>query len=206
MYQYIIKAVVSLALSVALLFLSEKLEQMLLKKREIKAVSLGKRYKSILAILFVALCVLAAVRETPEKAAYLIVMLFLAMLVTVMDWKYRIIPNDLLLMLIAIQTAALLLGIVSLQWWSCLLGLCVSAVLFLIPSILGRNVGAGDVKLAAAVGFCVGMTDTLYVIVLMGAMILLYSYLKTMNLRLALQKYVPMGPFISTAFVIILLK
>lgn len=206
MLPILLKTAAGLASSVLLLWVCKKLERAFLQKRDVAPLPDTIVFRVVVGVVFAALCTFTVLRETPPRAAYLILLLFLAMMATVMDLKYRIIPNDLVLMLLAVQAAALALGLADLRLKSCLLGLLAAGALFLAPSFFKKQVGGGDIKLASAVGFCVGFTDTLYVIALMGTMILAYSYLKTLNLRLALQKYVPMGPFICTAFIIILMQ
>jgi prepilin signal peptidase PulO-like enzyme (type II secretory pathway) len=63
-------------------------------------------------------------------------------------------------------------------------------------------VGAGDVKLAAALGFCVGIPGCLYAIALMGLLVFLCIMLTGRETFLMMiKRLVPMGPFMAAALI-----
>ena len=74
------------------------------------------------------------------------------------DWRWRKVPNVLLLALLLPTVTVLALhgvGPLSVPWQSSLAGALVAAALTL-PGYLAKSLGAGDVKLAAVAGLVLG--------------------------------------------------
>ena len=136
------------------------------------------------------------------RGAYLVLLLFVAACTFYIDARNRIIPNELVLAILVLAAAFGLTGQIPFQIGSSLLGLAACFVLFFLPSVFGRSIGAGDVKLAAAMGFALGLTGSLYAIVGMGVLVLGYVLLSS-NLRFSerLKQTIPMGPFLTVALV-----
>ncbi len=136
------------------------------------------------------------------RGAYLVLLLFVAACAFYIDARNRIIPNELVLAILVLAAAFGLTGQIPFQIGSSLLGLAACFVLFFLPSVFGRSIGAGDVKLAAAMGFALGLTGSLYAIVGMGVLVLGYVLLSS-NLRFSerLKQTIPMGPFLTVALV-----
>ncbi len=131
---------------------------------------------------------------------YLIAMLFCCTVIACTDIRHRIIPNVLVLSLIVLAAAAGLTGAVEINWLSSLGGFAFCFVLFLLPALFSRKVGAGDVKLAAAMGFCAGFMGSLYAIAAMGGLVLLYVLIRSREPAAdVLKKLIPMGPFLAVA-------
>jgi prepilin signal peptidase PulO-like enzyme (type II secretory pathway) len=83
-----------------------------------------------------------------------------------------------------------------------LAGMTACFILFLLPAALKKHVGAGDIKLAAALGFSAGIPGCLYAIALMGILIILYIMITGREpLLLMVKKLVPMGPFMAAALI-----
>jgi hypothetical protein len=61
-------------------------------------------------------------------------------------------------------------------------------------------------KLAAVIGFCAGLYDALLVVAIMGALILLYTVYANRNPLAALKQFVPMGPFVTAAYCLLLIR
>ena len=133
-----------------------------------------------------------------------VLLLLVCVTVAVADWKHRIIPNP---AVIAVFVLKLAFGIPALcgvpgfpefKIWQSLIGLAVCTVLFLLPGLFGKKVGAGDVKLAAAAGFFLGIYGALLAVVIMGVSVLLFSIAQRRVPVLAfLRSFIPMGPFIA---------
>ena len=137
-------------------------------------------------------------------ALYLMLLLFVSACVAYIDASVRLIPNELVLAVIALSALFGMLGVTRFQIWSSLLGLVVSFVIFFLPSLLKQKIGAGDVKFAAAMGFALGLTGSLYAIACMGALVLLYLAAERMlSLPASLKAMIPMGPFLAAALVIV---
>lgn len=137
-------------------------------------------------------------------ALYLFLLLFVAACVAYIDASVRLIPNELVLAVIVLAALFGILGVTRFQIWSSLLGLVVSFVVFFLPSVLKQKIGAGDVKFAAAMGFALGLTNSLYAIACMGALVLVYLVAERMlSLPTNLKTMIPMGPFLAAALVIV---
>lgn len=136
------------------------------------------------------------------RGAYLILLLFAAACAFYIDARNRIIPNELVLSILVLSAAFGLSGAIPFQIGSSLLGLFACFILFFLPSVFGRSIGAGDVKLAAAMGFALGLTGSLYAIAGMGVLVLGYVLL-TSNLHFSerLKQTIPMGPFLTVALI-----
>ena len=136
------------------------------------------------------------------RGAYLVLLLFASACAFYIDARNRIIPNELVLAILILAAAFGLTGQIPFQIGSSLLGLAACFVLFFLPSVFGRSIGAGDVKLAAAMGFALGLTGSLYAIVGMGVLVLGYVLVSS-NLHFSerLKQTIPMGPFLTVALV-----
>jgi len=138
--------------------------------------------------------------------AFLLVELSLCRMVTLFDLKYRIIPNKLVLPMLVAALVFCLLGYTGAGLLSSLAGLGAVGIIFLLPFLFGKKVGGGDMKLAAVIGFCAGLYDALLVVAIMGALILLYTVYANRNPLAALKQFVPMGPFVTAAYCLLLIR
>lgn len=133
-----------------------------------------------------------------------------AITVLITDWLCRLIPNPTVLAVLAIKlvliVAALLHipGAPAIGLLSSLGGMAFCFVAFFAPGFLGKNVGAGDVKLAAAVGFLLGFVHSLYAIIIMGILMIVYSIAqRKMPIIAFLKTNIPMGPFIAAGMLVV---
>ena len=124
--------------------------------------------------------------------------------VTVMDWTSRIIPNQTVLALLglklltALPAFARVPGFPPFQPLQSLIGLGACFLLFCLPGFFGRHVGAGDIKLAAAMGFLLGLNHALLAVIIMGLLVVGYSLVQNrMPMLKFLKTNIPMGPFIT---------
>ena len=134
----------------------------------------------------------------------------LLMGLSAVDYKIRKIPNDLLAALLLIRIAILIFtGDVNGMILS-VVGLVIGFVLFQVPSMLGINIGWGDVKLAAVAGFCLGITGLFQSVLIMAAALGVYSiYIiaakkGNMRTKVAIGPPLSMGIMISILFPVIL--
>ena len=125
------------------------------------------------------------------------------------DWLCRIIPNPTVLVVFAVKlflVAAALLhipGAPSMEILSSLGGMATCFLLFSAPGLMGKQVGAGDIKLATAMGFLLGFNGALVAVAIMGILILGYSIVQQKIPMLAfLKTNIPMGPFIAAGMMI----
>ena len=140
------------------------------------------------------------------RGLYLILILVVSACTFYVDAKNRVIPNELVLAILVLTAVFGFTGAIPFQIWSSLLGFAACFVIFFLPGLFGRNVGAGDVKLAASMGFALGLTGSLYAIACMGLLVLAYVMVNTqVPLPQRLKEIIPMGPFLALALVVVLL-
>ncbi len=136
------------------------------------------------------------------ETLYLYLILFVCGSIGCIDARHRIIPNELILALLVLSIGFGAAGVTGIDWLSSLGGFAACIVLFLLPALLSKKVGAGDVKLAAAMGFCVGLMGSLYAITMMGVLVLVYVAVQfRIPMIQRLKTLVPMGPFLAASLV-----
>ena len=175
---------------------------LLLKQRGIAGQMERKHFWMLLAGLVLLGGVIGWRAGVTFRGLYLMLLLLVAGLAFLIDATHRIIPNELVLAILVLAAVFGLTGAIRFQIWNSLLGLAVCFVIFFLPGLFGKQVGAGDVKLAAAMGFALGLMGSLYAIACMGALVLLYAVLdQSMPLPERFKKMIPMGPFLALALV-----
>ena len=104
------------------------------------------------------------------------ILLLWSLAIAVIDWRQRRVPNALLLLLLVPAIVLLLLqgkGPLAVAWPASLLGLAVGFVVTLPGYVVGK-LGAGDVKLAAVLGFVQGWPQVAWTLMaaalMLGAM------------------------------------
>ena len=155
------------------------------------------------ALMFFVAALSAA---TIGNLVFMLVTLSLCWIATSFDIKYRLLPNGIVLWILIAGTASCLLGWTSDSILRSLAGFGIAGVMFLLPCIFKKQVGAGDVKLAAVLGFCAGLTGSLIVILLMGVLMLIYTLLSRGTMFETLKSMIPMGPFVTAAYMLFLMK
>lgn len=186
----------SLTGGVIIKFLSEKrgLETEISRIMRIFELTVGTVF-GILIILF---------NPSLVSACYAFLLLILAEVSAVMDIEHRIIPNEVIVSALIVKIIFIIFSVIGIKGapefgiLSSLTGFAACFAIFLLPSFFGKNVGAGDVKLAAAMGFCLGFKGSLAAVVFMGLLIMVYVLVKPrVPVMTALKKTIPMGPFLS---------
>lgn len=208
----IIRILAGIILSGICAALSFKEAERALVKRD-KDLSATKREKALL-VIFSAIAGAAIMYLVPVSAEtiYLFILLFVGEAIAITDIKERIIPNELTLSVIAVTLVFGIPGLFGAKGFPSfslkysLLGFAACMVIFLLPSLFKKNVGAGDVKLAAAMGFCLGFWNSMLGIVLMGILVLVYTFMqKELPMLSFVKSFIPMGPFLSCSMVTVLL-
>jgi len=124
------------------------------------------------------------------------------LMLSVVDWEIRKIPNETLALLII----AKIFQIIILRDLSllprALLGLVAGYFFFAIPVLFGRTIGQGDVKLAAVIGFCIGIGGMLQSIAVMSLGIVINLAVLLKNKRGNLKTKVAIGPYLSIGMVV----
>ncbi len=139
---------------------------------------------------------------------FALALLTVALTVGVSDWLCRVIPNPTVLAIFGVKLLLIglsllkLPGLPTFSLLSSLGGMVFCFALFFAPGLLGKQVGAGDIKLAAAMGFLLGFSNGLLAVVIMGLLVIAYSLAqRQMPLLAFLKTDIPMGPFIAAGMV-----
>lgn len=136
-------------------------------------------------------------------------LLLWAVVIAVIDWRQRRVPNLLLLALLGLAVAWLVWcgqGLLMAAWPASLLGGAV-ALLVTLPGYAVKKFGAGDVKLAAVLGFVQGWPHVSWTLLLAGlllgaaslAVVSRYGFAKARALR------IPAALYLLVGFAIVLL-
>lgn len=178
----------------------------LLKQRGLGSVMERNHFRILLFSLVLAGGLIGWRAGFTFRGLYMILILVVAACTFYIDAKSRVIPNELVLAILALTAIFGFTGAIPFQIWQSLLGFAVCFVIFFLPGLFGRNVGAGDVKLAASMGFALGLTGSLYAVACMGLLVLAYIMIdKQIPLPQRLKEMIPMGPFLALALVVVLL-
>ena len=140
-------------------------------------------------------------------AFLLAVILFDAAVITIVDIRIHLVPNEavLAMMLVGFILQIGLNGISSMIT-AVISALVVMVVFIVLGSVLGFNtVGAGDVKLAGAMGLALGWPLIMYGMVGMSAILLVWCLGGLITKKLQLSSMLAFAPFMmaGTAFAII---
>ena len=153
----------------------------LLNKRN-RSIEMSKKEQRLLAAVMAAGgAVLGYKFDSVVMLVYSLVLLGISEMIAVIDWHHRIIPNELWQAIIFLKLAFCIPtffgveGFLQLNLWDSVLGIVVCFFVFAAPRLYKKAVGAGDIKLAAAIGFGLGLTNALLAIVLMGVCVLVYT-------------------------------
>jgi leader peptidase (prepilin peptidase)/N-methyltransferase len=130
-------------------------------------------------------------------AAFLVLMIRISWL----DWKHRVIPNQLVVMLFALSIFQLIDQ--SLQGesvWIHLLALLPG--LIFIPAWIQGKIGAGDIKLLLACGLFLGWSGAFYMILLL-LILMLFMAAYFLIRKHSLHIQFPLGPLICASATLI---
>ena len=159
-------------------------------------------------LLCIVIWAFAGIRmESFPVAILLSLLVTAAILITIVDFRIRIIPNELALFLSLTGIIFLFLhsGINSLI--PAALSMIAMMILFTtVGGIVGfGKVGAGDVKLAGAMGLALGYPDIKTALIIMSTSILIYIISGLIMRKLTLRSMFPFAPFmmLGTALTLI---
>ena len=113
------------------------------------------------------------------------------------DWLISKIPNEFLLALLLCKLLFMLLDHQEEFLKQGLIGFAAASFLFLIPSIIGIPIGAGDIKFAAVIGFYFGLMPFVQIILIMAVALLAYLVYLLITKKGSWKTMAPMGPFFS---------
>lgn len=139
----------------------------------------------------------AANREAGMVRLIQFVCVFELMLcLSAVDILIRRIPNELLLALLSVFVIGGIAG-GTLQFKSNLLGALIAAAAFTLPSKMGVNIGWGDVKYAAVIGFGLGLIGFLQVTAVMAITLGIYTVYLYVTRRGSIKSFAAIGPYLS---------
>ncbi|MCQ2400814.1 MAG: prepilin peptidase [Lachnospiraceae bacterium] len=205
---YVLNIFTGVCLGTACCALSGLIERHLSKKRGLSTES--TKIMKVMTYVFSVICGICIMLFMPSTlmAVYAFILLVLAEVSGVMDIRHRIIPNETVIALMAVKAVFIVLSLLGLKdapkvdILSSLIGFAACFIIFLLPSFFGKNVGSGDIKLAAAIGFCLGFKGAFTAVALMGGLVLIYMFLRPrVPVMAMIKKTIPMGPFLSAGMV-----
>ena len=185
-------------------FAAEAWTKKLLRGRELEYTLTPKAEKLIAAASAVLGGILGGLAESIPSLICGLLLLIVCIVISVTDWTHRIIPNPAVLAIFALK---LIFGIPDLlgapgfpsfRIIQSLIGFAACFILFSLPGLFGKNVGAGDIKLAAAMGFFLGIYGSLIAVIIMGLLVIVFVFAQRQVPFISYFKsYIPMGPFIA---------
>lgn len=132
-------------------------------------------------------------------------MLFsICVILSTVDISIRKIPNELVLMTLFVGAAFMITGQPITSLATSVFGLVIGFVIFLLPAMIGKGAGWGDVKYAAAVGFCLGVYGIISAIMIMTFILMIYAAYLIIRGKGNLKSKVALGPFMASGFVSVL--
>lgn len=193
-------------------FVCDAMTVALLKKRGKEFEESKKERICLFAIMAAAGALIGAFVPLSPEMVFMFLLLIACESVAVIDSHWRLIPNELVLGVIVLSALFGIPGLIGLNGWptwkplSALIGLVVCFFVFTLPAVLSKQVGAGDIKFAAAMGFCMGLWNSLFAIIMMGILVLVYMFIQP---KIPVLKFmvstIPMGPFLSVSMIAVLL-
>lgn len=146
--------------------------------------------------------VLALADGSGTDAIVFFIYAFACLTLSAVDLAIRKIPNETLLVLLLGRLADLVFRYESKQLGTSGAGLLAGYFLLTVVAGLGLPLGKGDIKLAAVIGFCLGVQGLLQSLVILGLFSAIYLLLYQLTKRDNLKMKVAMGPFLSVGMLI----
>lgn len=137
-------------------------------------------------------------------AIFLSILFTTSVLIAIIDLQIRIIPNELVMvmLIIGLLFQVQLSGVKSLL--SALLSMIVMIFLFAISAgIVGfGKVGAGDIKLSAAMGLALGFPHIITALIVMSIALFVYCIVGISTKRLTMNSMFPLAPFMMSGMIV----
>lgn len=165
--------------------------------------SKGMVYRVLMGIFLGSVLFFLSELSTFEKlriSSLVVVLLY----VSIVDFLKCRIPNTMLVQVLLTRSIVFIFEIETLL--DSFVGFLVwLGVLFLIHKVTKEGIGAGDVKLIAVIGYCIGMMHSMLVLLIACMMIVVYGVIRIIFRRQAWRNVLPMAPFLFVGFVVFLL-
>ncbi len=147
-------------------------------------------------------CLIAWRLQSPTVAAFAGAFLLVLVSLSVTDLLIRKIPNEALLILIIIRLVQIVSQHRFADLATSLAGMVAGYFFFLLPTLLKMNIGSGDIKLAAVIGFCLGFFGMVLSVMIMGLLVGIMTIMLLLSHRGNLKTKIPLGPFLSAGMFI----
>lgn len=140
--------------------------------------------------------------------AVLLALLFSSsILIAIIDIRIRLIPNELVLLMLVLGAG---LRVSTASYLSLLTSIvCMAALMVMFTAVAGfvgfDKIGAGDVKLAGAMGFALGYPGVVASLVVMSAGFFAFSLIGLLIKRLSMKTMLPFAPFMMSGMAFALL-
>lgn len=133
-------------------------------------------------------------------------MLFsICIILSAVDISIKKIPNELVLMTLFVGGAFIVTGQPLASLGMNVFGLLIGFIIFFLPALIGKGAGWGDVKYAAAVGFCLGVYGIISAIIIMTFFLMIYAIYLIISGKGNLKSKVALGPFMASGFVSVII-
>lgn len=118
--------------------------------------------------------------------------------VSYLDYRFRIIPDWVHLVIIAI-------GFINIDVVRSFIGLVISPLPFLIMALINKgSIGGGDIKLIGATGFVIGYAKTSIAYMIAMALAILFCNLYYLGKRKVKEQSFPFAPFFQIGCIVVM--
>jgi leader peptidase (prepilin peptidase)/N-methyltransferase len=175
-----------------------------------KEFSEDSRFDSLLLRLILSLVMAGTwaygslVIRNPLHAALLGLLTAIAVLISLIDLRIRIIPNEMVAALVAAGVLFQILRNGAPALLPSLLAMLITMIVFTVAAgaIGAGKVGAGDVKLAGAMALALGYPGILTAMGMMGALLFVYCLIGLAAKKLTLRSMFAFGPFLMGGMIV----
>lgn len=129
-------------------------------------------------------------------------LLFTLIMMTIVDIKHHIIPNQLNFLLLSSMSIAGVIANINYELWYIVIFAIVLLILYLISRFTNEQIGMGDVKLVAIVTLIMGGAFTIYTMLFSMIIMVIYAIPMMIAKKLNLKSQLPFVPFYTVGVVI----
>jgi len=159
----------------------------------------GLSLRIALTLLNAVVWAFAALRiGDPFSALFIALLMTVAIIIAVIDLRIRMIPNELVLIVMVLGVLFQLIHFGAGRMIPAAVSMIALMVLLIVvAAIVGfEKVGAGDVKLIAAMGLALGYPDILSALYIMSLALGIYCVIGCATMKLTKASMFPFAPFI----------
>lgn len=168
-------------------------EKLLLKK-------MSWKYKVVLAVILVVGITVLSLTSLSKVILIKSILLYMVLtLASYLDYRFRIIPDWIHLVIIAI-------GFININVARSIFGLVISPLPFLIMALIHQgSIGGGDIKLVGAMGFAVGYAKTSIAYLIAMALAILFCSLYYLGKKRVRDQSFPFAPFFQIGCTVVMI-